>query len=91
VINMINMIFRIGKLAASEMMSVLVYEARNCETHAAAGIEAAPRSRVGMCDGTRSIAYSPRAAQIYLANNQQLSTIYYQLKKEQPLKHHSHV
>jgi len=89
--NTINMIFRIGELVVSEMMTLLVYEARNCETHTAAGIEAAPRSRVGMCDGTRSIAYSPRAAQIYLANNQQLSTIYYQLKKEQPLKYHSHV
>jgi hypothetical protein len=32
------------------------------EVRIAAGIEATPRSRVGMSDGTRSIADSPAAA-----------------------------
>lgn len=37
----------------------------------AAGIEAAPRSGVWMCDGTRSIANSPAAAKFFLTNNHQ--------------------
>ena len=73
------MIFRIGELVVSEMMTLLVYEARNCETHTAAGIEAAPRSSEGMCDGTRSIAYSPRAAQKNLTDNYQQTINNYQL------------
>ncbi|MFM9841241.1 MAG: hypothetical protein ACKVOQ_23455 [Cyclobacteriaceae bacterium] len=46
------------------MIRLMFYDECTCEVRTAAGIEAAPRS--GAPRGTRSIADSPAAAQIFL-------------------------